>query len=263
MIEMETFRYDDSPIRTVVIDGEPWFIARDVAVVLGYRDAHNAVRLLDDDEKGTHLVSTPGGEQSATVISEPGLYVLTMRSDMPDAKRFRKWVTHKVLPTIRRTGSYEAPRAIPQTFAEALRLAADEHERAQAALAKVVQLTPRAAQADHFRQSEGLAAIADFANDLALWAREQLGIRRVLHADVRDFLGEIGLLIRGNTIRNNQPTADAIKRDLMRPHHSTYPTHTHGKQSATSARFTPKGWGYAWDRATKRLADHGSLTSAA
>lgn len=103
------FNFNDSEIRLIVRAGEPWFITADVARVLGYRDANNAGRVLDEDEKGTHVVSTPGGEQRVTIINESGLYALVLRSRKPEARKFAKWVTSEVLPAIRKTGKYERP----------------------------------------------------------------------------------------------------------------------------------------------------------
>lgn len=103
------FNFNDSEIRLIVRAGEPWFITADVARVLGYRDASNAGRVLDDDEKDTHNVSTPGGEQRVTIINESGLYALVLRSRKPEARKFAKWVTSEVLPAIRKTGSYSLP----------------------------------------------------------------------------------------------------------------------------------------------------------
>lgn len=103
------FNFNDSEIRLIVRAGEPWFITADVARVLGYRDANNAGRVLDEDEKGTHVVSTPGGDQKLTVINESGLYALVLRSRKPEARKFAKWVTSEVLPAIRKTGSYSLP----------------------------------------------------------------------------------------------------------------------------------------------------------
>lgn len=106
------FNFNDSEIRLIVRAGEPWFITADVARVLGYRDANNAGRVLDEDEKGTHVVSTPGGEQRVTIINESGLYALVLRSRKPEARKFAKWVTSEVLPAIRKTGRYETPYSV-------------------------------------------------------------------------------------------------------------------------------------------------------
>lgn len=95
-----------SSIRIIMINGEPWLVAVDIAKALNFRDASNMVRMLDEDEKGTRPVSTPGGSQELTVISESGLYHAVLKSRKPEAKTFRKWVTSEVLPSIRKTGSY-------------------------------------------------------------------------------------------------------------------------------------------------------------
>ena len=104
------FNFNNSEIRLIVRAGEPWFITADVARVLGYRDASNAGRVLDDDEKGTHIVSTPGGDQKVTVINESGLYSAILKSRKEEAKRFKTWVTSEVLPAIRKTGAYVQPQ---------------------------------------------------------------------------------------------------------------------------------------------------------
>lgn len=113
-----TFHFDNLEVRTVVREGEPWFVAADVSTCLSIRDAYNAVRGLDGDEKATHIMSTPGGTQCMTIINESGLYTLIMTSRKPEAQRFRKWVTSEVLPAIRKTGKYEtAPvQQVPQSF---------------------------------------------------------------------------------------------------------------------------------------------------
>lgn len=103
---VRVFEAAEIVLRAVIRDGEPWFVAADVARALGYSDATHAVRGLDDDEKGLHNLETLGGEQRAVIVSEAGLYTLIIRSRVEGAKRFKRWVTHDVLPSIRRTGSY-------------------------------------------------------------------------------------------------------------------------------------------------------------
>ena len=101
--------YKENPVRIIEKDGEPWFVAKDVAVILGYRDAYTLVRRLDEDERGTRKVCTPSAEQEMTVINEAGLYSAILGSNKPEAKAFKRWVTHEVLPSIRKTGAYLAP----------------------------------------------------------------------------------------------------------------------------------------------------------
>lgn len=101
------FNFGDNLVRVVDRNALPWWIATDVAAILGFRDASNMVRDLDEDEKGTHNVSTLGGDQSVIIINESGLYSAVLRSRRPEAKRFRKWVTGELLPTIRKTGFFQ------------------------------------------------------------------------------------------------------------------------------------------------------------
>jgi hypothetical protein len=105
------FRFESNEVRTLNINGDPWFIARDVCQILGLENITHAVAGLDDDEKGVRKVNTPGGDQQMIIISESGLYTLIIRSNKPQAKPFRKWVTSVVLPAIRKTGSYALPGA--------------------------------------------------------------------------------------------------------------------------------------------------------
>jgi len=95
-----------SAVRVVDINGEPWFVAADICSALELNNTSMAVAGLDDDERGISEVDTRGGKQSATVISESGLYSLVLRSRKPEAKQFKRWITHDVLPAIRKTGSY-------------------------------------------------------------------------------------------------------------------------------------------------------------
>ncbi|UTV80093.1 hypothetical protein MQE22_08660 [Acidithiobacillus sp. YTS05] len=115
--EILQFHFHQAMIRIVDRDGQLWFVAGDVAQALGYRDALSLARWLDEDEKGTQIVSTPGGDQLATIISESGLYHALLKSRRAEARPFRRWVTEEVLPTIRKTGGYPIPgilREIPE-----------------------------------------------------------------------------------------------------------------------------------------------------
>lgn len=104
---LQLFQHPDfGRVRVLMKDGDPWFVARDVCECLGLGNPHTSLALLDEDEKGIHTVDTLGGEQSLSILSESGLYSLILRSRKPEAKAFKRWVTHDVLPSIRRTGSY-------------------------------------------------------------------------------------------------------------------------------------------------------------
>lgn len=103
---MQTFNYDNNQVRTVMQDGEPWFVLKDVCDILGISKYRDTASRLDSDERGSVRVDTLGGKQDVVAVSESGLYSVILRSDKPQAKPFRRWVTHEVLPAIRKTGSY-------------------------------------------------------------------------------------------------------------------------------------------------------------
>lgn len=107
------FTFESKNLRvTTGVDGEPRFVATDVCAVLGIQNTTDALKRLDDDEKGIDSIDTLGGKQDMAVVNESGLYVLILGSRKSEAKRFKRWVTHEVLPSIRRTGSYSVPGAV-------------------------------------------------------------------------------------------------------------------------------------------------------
>lgn len=99
-------------LRVVERKVQPWFVAKDVCDILEMGNPRSSLALLDEDEKGVHSMDTPGGKQEMTIISEPGLYSLILRSRKPEAKAFKRWVTHEVIPSIRKTGAKESPRSL-------------------------------------------------------------------------------------------------------------------------------------------------------
>jgi prophage antirepressor-like protein len=107
MNELVSMQYEGSEVRMVVKDGVPWWVAKDVCAVLDLENTTRAVERLDEDEKGVSSIHTPGGDQEVLAVNEFGLYALILGSRKPEAKQFKRWVTHKVLPAIRKTGSYQ------------------------------------------------------------------------------------------------------------------------------------------------------------
>lgn len=106
------FQFEGRQVRVITDkQGEPWFVAADVCACLAIRNPSDALNRLDDDEKGLGQTETPGGEQSMSTVNEAGLYNLVLGSRKPEARRFKRWVTHEVLPAIRRTGRYAIPDA--------------------------------------------------------------------------------------------------------------------------------------------------------
>lgn len=112
---VEIFQFPESgqQVRMVPIDGEPWFVGKDICEQLGIAKPRDAIAQLDEDERASTAVDTPGGRQTMSVVNEPGLFALMLISRSPKVKPFRRWVTHEVLPAIRKTGKYEsAPRVM-------------------------------------------------------------------------------------------------------------------------------------------------------
>ena len=108
MNELQVFSNPEfGQVRTLTIEEEPWFVGKDVAVALGYGNPRDALRKhIEDEDKGVSQIATPSGEQTMTIINESGLYALIFGSKLESAKRFKRWVTHEVLPAIRKTGTY-------------------------------------------------------------------------------------------------------------------------------------------------------------
>ena len=103
---LQVYTYKTHNVRTTEIEGEIWFVAKDVADILEIQNIRQNLDALDEDEKGVYKTYTPGGKQDMAIVSEAGLYKLTFNSRKPEAKNFTRWVTHDVLPSIRKTGTY-------------------------------------------------------------------------------------------------------------------------------------------------------------
>lgn len=192
MTNLQLFNYGNQEVRTEVIDGEPWFVAADVARILEYRMASDMTRRLDPEDRGTRSVRTPSGEQEMTVISEPGLYVAVIGSQMAGAREFKRWVTHEVLPAIRKTGHYGVPaldlNAIdPRTLALAI---LEESDRANAAESKVLELAPKAEAFEKFLEADGALSIGAVANMFKVGRQtlfDWLRAAKVIQADRRPY----------------------------------------------------------------------------
>ncbi|HCU9036556.1 TPA: ORF6C domain-containing protein, partial [Staphylococcus aureus] len=119
MQALQTFNFEELPVRTLEVDGEPYFIGKDVADVLGYTNSRKALSdHVDEEDKLTSRIVTAGQNRNVTIINESGLYSLIFSSKLENAKRFKRWVTSEVLPTLRKTGAYQ----IPSDPMQALRL---------------------------------------------------------------------------------------------------------------------------------------------
>ncbi|HGZ6265317.1 TPA: BRO family protein, partial [Staphylococcus aureus] len=107
---LQTFNFEELPVRTLEVDGEPYFIGKDVADILGYANGRDALsKHVDAEDKLTSQIATAGQNRNVTIINESGLYSLIFSSKLENAKRFKRWVTSEVLPTLRKTGAYQVP----------------------------------------------------------------------------------------------------------------------------------------------------------
>ncbi|HCU7075319.1 TPA: ORF6C domain-containing protein [Staphylococcus aureus] len=110
MQELQIFNFEELPVRTLEVDGEPYFIGKDVADILGYANGRDALsKHVDAEDKLTSQIATAGQNRNVTIINESGLYSLIFSSKLENAKRFKRWVTSEVLPTLRKTGAYQVP----------------------------------------------------------------------------------------------------------------------------------------------------------
>lgn len=145
MNNLQIFVYSGEQLRTVQRDDGLWWVLRDVCRVLGMSNPAMVAGRLDEDEKGVSQIYTPGGTQEMTIINEPGLYSVILRSDKPEAKQFKRWVTHDVLPSIRKTGAYGVP---PERLAKL-----DEYQakldRNRKLLADIERITAQAGRQAH------------------------------------------------------------------------------------------------------------------
>lgn len=137
MNKLVEFNFNENPVRSILIDGNPFFIARDICLNLDIEDTSKAVSRLDGDEKLTRTLFVSGQNRNVTLINESGLYSLVLTSRKDGAKKFKKWITSEVLPQIRKTGSYSDSAKLPQTFSEALQLAADQARQLEIQAPKV------------------------------------------------------------------------------------------------------------------------------
>ncbi|MGM7776097.1 phage antirepressor [Arthrobacter sp. KNU-44] len=256
MSEITTFNFNQSPVRTVTIDGEPWFVAADVCDYFGVTNRNRAMQVVDVEDKGGTQIDTPGGRQMLSTINESGLYALLfslqpqkarglhqaeIEAKMEKVRQFKRWVTHEVLPQIRKTGGYGV-QAIPQTLPQALRAYAAEVEAREALAAKVAADAPKVLFADSVATSETTILVGDLAKILR-GNGIMIGANR-LFAQLR----EDGYLIRRQGTDWNMPTQRAMELELFKVK-ETAVTHSDGHVTVSKTpKVTGKGQAYFINR---------------
>lgn len=173
-MELQIFKNSEfGEVRTLLIDNEPYFVGKDVAEVLGYSNTRDALnRHVDDEDKGVTKHDTLGGKQDITIINESGLYSLILKSKLPTAKQFKRWVTSVILPTIRKHGVYATDELLdnPDFLIEALQKLKAEREQRLVAEQRVLELQPKASYYDVILQSKSLVSVTQIAKDYGLSA---------------------------------------------------------------------------------------------
>lgn len=193
MNNMEIFNNNEfGEIRTLKINNEPWFVGKDVAEILGYKDTSDAMkRHVDEDDKGVGEIPTPGGKQNMKIINESGLYSLILSSKLPSAKKFKRWVTGEVLPTIRKHGAYMTDNVLEQAISNPdfmiglLNELKEEQkhrkllqEENQKLAIKIEKDKPKIDYIDEILRSKNTMTITQIAKDYDLSGRE---LNKILH----------------------------------------------------------------------------------
>lgn len=245
---LQLFDFEGNQVRTLEIENEPWFVGKDVAEILGYKKARNAIaqHVDDEDKKEAPIQGTPGGTQSMTIINESGLYSLILASKMPNAKKFKHWVTSKVLPAIRKHGAYMTDRKAYDithdqsgtALADLLQQAADQLKSKDI---QIEEMKPKALFADAVATSRNDILIGQLAKIL-----KQNGYntgQNRLFKWLRDHL-----YLCGKGIRYNQPTQKAMELGLFKVKERTINNPDGSTKITVTTKVTGKGQQYFINR---------------
>ena len=238
-MHLNTFTFEGAAVRTVEIDGAPWFVAKDVAERLGYTWNGNAriEHIPEDWRRVTSVVTLRGDAQDMAVLSEQGLYFFLARSDKPAALPFQRWVAGDVMPALRSTGAYSMhgvqPFKVPETLGEALRLAADMADEIHTKNCQIADLKPRAAFADQVSSATNALPVAEVAK---LFGTGEVRFFRWLRS-------------QGFLMRDNKPYQEYLERGYFKIKEGTYPHAGSGEPRCyTKTLITGKGQTYLAER---------------
>lgn len=242
MNEIQEFYFNGDAVRTLLRDNEPYFVGKDVAEILGYSNPRDTLsKHVDSDDKGVAKCDTLGGTQKLTVINESGLYSLILGSKLPTAKKFKRWVTSEVLPTIRKHGAYmtDAKAAAIVTdkgsLADLLQQAAEQLKRKDI---QIEQMKPKALFADAVSTSDTPILVGELAKIL-----HQNGVSMGQNRMFR-WLRDNGYLISRKGSDYNMPTQRAMELGLFKIKENAI-THSDGHVTITKTpKVTGKGQVY-------------------
>lgn len=213
MNNLQLFEFENQKVRTLKINDEPYFVGKDVAKILGYSNTRDALsRYVDSEDKGVAKLDTLGGKQNQTIINESGLYSLILSSKMPNAKRFKHWVTSEVLPTIRKHGAYMTDEKAfdvvnnKDGLASLLQQAADQLKQKDI---QIAEMKPKALFADAITASETSILVGEMAKIL-----KNGGVNTGQNRFFK-WLRENGYLIKRKGTDYNMPTQKSMNLKLF------------------------------------------------
>lgn len=234
--EIQIFNFENNEIRALNIDGKPYFVGKDVADVLGYADQNKALAMhVDDEDKLNDKTASSLGQRGGWLINESGLYSLILSSKMPNAKKFKRWVTSEVLPTIRKHGAYMTEQKIeeallnPDTLITLAKQLKAEKEQRLLAQKQVEEMTPKAVFHDAVASAENTMLVRDVAHFL-----------RHNGLDIGGTRFFVWLRLNGFLTKNNQPTQLSLERGYFQVKETVVHTN-HGFQTKTTPKITGRG----------------------
>lgn len=246
MNELEIFRNEEfGEIRTIIIDDEPWFVGKDIAMALGYKDTKNALKShVDSEDKRGWQITTPGGGQQMTIINESGLYSLIMSSKMESAKQFKHWVTSEVLPSIRKHGMYATEDLLnnPDLLIAMATALKNERQARKLAEEKIEQQKPLVDFANKVSDSSNLIDMSKMAK---LLKDEHINIGR---NRLFEWLRKKEILMK-----NNMPYQRYIDSGYFQVKESVYET-PYGTKTQQTTLVTGKGQIYITEKLRREFS---------
>lgn len=237
MNELQLFSFENHEVRSLLINDEPYFVGKDVAEVLGYERADNAIRNhIDKEDKLMHQISASGQNRNMTIINESGLYSLVLSSKLPSAKKFKRWVTSEVLPALRKTGQYQVKELSGQ---ELMAKALIEAQSVLAAKDKQIeQMKPKVVFADAVATSHTSILVGELAKILKQNGIE-MGQKRLFA-----WLREKGYLIKRQGTDYNMPTQKSMELGLFEIKEGSYVNGSGVNITTKTPKITGKGQQY-------------------
>jgi len=244
MNELQIFSYDGKDVRTVEKDGSTWWVLKDVCEILEIGNSRDVTARLDDDEKGVGTIDTLGGNQELTVVSESGLYSVILLSRKPEAKSFKRWITHEVLPSLRKHGAYMTTDKLeqlmndPDAWIKLLTALRDERKEKEQLQLQAAEDRPKVLFADAVSASESTILIGELAKILR-GNGIQIGQNRLFER-----LRQDGYLIKRKGSDYNAPTQRAMELGLFKVKETAI-THSDGHVTVSrTVKVSGKGQSY-------------------